>query len=61
MRIKELREKSKQELEDALKEFGRKLHDLRFQLKSGKVKNPHTYESTRRDIARVKTLLNEKR
>lgn len=60
MKIKEFREKNKQELEDTLKEFGQKLHDFRFQLKSGKVKNPHIYEETRRDIARIKTLLNQK-
>ena len=60
MKVKELREKSKQELEDALKEFGQKLYNLRFQLKSGKVKNPHTYESAKRDIARIKTILHER-
>lgn len=60
MTAKELREKNTKELEDILKELGRKLHDFRFQLKAGKVKNPHTHLQTKRDIARIKTILREK-
>lgn len=61
MSTKELREKNTKELEDILKELGKKLHDFRFQMKAGKVKNPHTHSETKRDIARIKTVLNEKK
>lgn len=60
MKIKELRKKTKQELQslkETLKEKGR---GLRFQLASGKVKNVREIRLTKKTIAQVLTVLQEK-
>jgi large subunit ribosomal protein L29 len=61
MKIKELRALAKTELqakENSLQEELFKLNKERF---SGRVEKPHRFSQVKRDIARVKTLLNEKR
>ncbi|MCD6528361.1 50S ribosomal protein L29 [bacterium] len=60
MKIKELRQKSKKELEKLLEEKREKLRSLRFDLVSGKVKNIREIRETKKDIARILTLLHEK-
>jgi large subunit ribosomal protein L29 len=37
------------------------LFKLRFQQSTGQAENPHRIRGVRRDLARVKTVLNEKR
>lgn len=61
MKIHELREKSIAELQKLLAENREKLRQLRFDLAAGKVKNIRLLKSTKRDIARILTLLNERR
>lgn len=56
----ELRRKNKEELEQIKKEEEEKLRSLRFDLASGKKKNVKAVRDTKRDIARIKTILNEK-
>ena len=59
--VKELREKSVQELGDELLKL-RKVHfNLRMQKASGQLGQVHLLKETKKDIARVKTLLQEKR
>ncbi|MBM3244964.1 MAG: 50S ribosomal protein L29 [Candidatus Omnitrophica bacterium] len=61
MKIKELRNLTREELiqkEKALSEELFKLNEGRF---SGRVDKPHLFSLVRRDIARIKTLLNEKK
>ena len=61
MKIKELRQKSKKELQETLISLRDKLRELRFNLTGGKVKNIKEIHQTKKHIARVLTLLNETR
>ena len=61
MKLVELRKKTEKELKDMetnLKEKGR---DLRFQLAAGKIKNVREIRLTKKSIARLLTVLTEKR
>lgn len=56
MKIQELRQKSKEELEKFLQDSRERLRQLKFDLASGKVKNIREIRRIRRDIARILTL-----
>jgi large subunit ribosomal protein L29 len=56
----ELREKSVDELQTREKELHEQLFKLRFQRATGNMENPAKMRQVRREIARIKTLLNEK-
>lgn len=58
MKAIDLRKKSKEELQDLLKEKKRRLDELSFMLHQKKVKNVKESYETRKDIARILTLLN---
>lgn len=58
MKIGELKQKSKKELEELLKELREKHRSLRFDLAAGKVKNVREIRAIKKDIARILTLLN---
>jgi large subunit ribosomal protein L29 len=57
MKIAELRQKSKSELEKILKDDHERLRQLRFDLVSGKVKNVKEIREIKKDIARILTLI----
>jgi len=57
MKIAELRQKSKAELEKNLKDSREKLRQLRFDLAAGKVKNVSEIRSIKKDIAKILTIL----
>lgn len=59
MRINELRQKPKVELEKLLQENRERLGALRFDLISGKVKNVREIRKTKKNIARILTILNK--
>ncbi|MFP1484359.1 50S ribosomal protein L29 [Escherichia coli] len=59
MKAKELREKSVEELNTELNLL-REQFNLRMQAASGQLQQSHLLKQVRRDVARVKTLLNEK-
>lgn len=59
MKLSELRGKSKEELLQELEGFKRALLNLRIQWQAGELKNSAQYRNTRKEIARVKTLLRE--
>jgi len=56
----ELREKSVDELQTRERELSEQLFKLRFQRATGRMENPSKMRQVRREIARIKTLLNEK-
>ena len=56
----ELREKSKDELQTRERELVEQLFKLRFQRATGRMESPAKMRQVRREIARIKTLLNEK-
>ena len=60
MKAKEIREMSSEELENKLKELKNELFNLRFQHAINQLDNPQKLVETKRDIARVKTMIREK-
>ncbi len=59
--MKELREKSERELNDELLRLRKDQFHLRMQKASGQLGQVHLLKEARKDIARVKTLIQEKR
>ena len=59
MKIREIRQKSIQELQKLLEETRSNLVDFRFRVHSGRVKNVHELREARRTVARVITMLNQ--
>jgi large subunit ribosomal protein L29 len=51
---------SEQELQETLGELQRRLFDLRSQSVTEKLENSKAIINTRRDVARIKTLLRER-
>ncbi|PIS39333.1 MAG: 50S ribosomal protein L29 [Candidatus Nealsonbacteria bacterium CG08_land_8_20_14_0_20_38_20] len=60
MKIDELRQKPKEEIGKLLDEKRERLRQLRFDLVSGKVKNVKEIRETKKDIARILTIINLK-
>ena len=61
MKAKEIREMSLDELNAKLKELKNELFRLRFQHAINQLDNPHTIADVKKDIARVMTVLQEKK
>lgn len=61
MKIAEIREKSIAELSDALLELCRDQFNLRMQKATGQLSKSDQIKKNRRSIARINTVLNEKR
>jgi len=57
MKLSELRQKSKSELQKLLLDNRERLRQLRFDLAAGKVKNVREIRQIKKDIARILTLL----
>lgn len=60
MKASELREKSNEELQQELEALRREQFNLRMQQGTGQLGKPHRFQEVRRDIARVKTVINQK-
>ena len=60
MKAEELRKMSSEELTKQLNELKEVLFRLRFQLQINQLDNPNKIPETKRNIARVLTVLNEK-
>ena len=60
MRPEEVRELTDEELSEKEEELQRKLFNLRFQLSTGELDNTAEIKSTKKDIARVKTIKRER-
>jgi len=60
MKASELREKSVEDLNEELLGLRREQFRLRLQKSTGQLGQSHLLECNRRDIARVKTVLNQK-
>ena len=61
MDVKELRAKSADDLESELLELSREAFNLRMQKGTGQLSRPDQIRDVRRSIARVKTIMNERR
>ncbi|WP_432696856.1 50S ribosomal protein L29 [Marinobacterium sp. YM272] len=60
MKAQELRDKSVEELQQSLLDLLKDQFNLRMQKATGQLAQTHLLGQVRRDIARVKTVLNEK-
>jgi len=60
MQAKDYREKSETDLSKELIELRKEQFNLRMQRGSGQLSNPARFSQLRKEIARVKTVLNEK-
>ncbi len=60
MNAVELREKTPDQLREALASLKKEAFNLRFQQASGAIENTARMRTVRRDVARVKTILNQK-
>jgi large subunit ribosomal protein L29 len=60
MEAKELRERTMDQLTETLETLKKEGFNLRFQQATGQVENTAQMRRSRRDVARVKTIINEK-
>ncbi len=60
MKVTELRDKSVDELQNRQRDLTEQLFKLRFQRATGRMENPMKIRQVKREIARIKTLLNER-
>ena len=60
MNATELRDKTPDQLREELANLKKEQFNLRFQAATGSLENPARIKTVRRDVARVKTVLNEK-
>ena len=60
MELKKMREMTVVELNNELSKMKKELFNLRFQHTTGQLENPVQMRDLKKDIARVKTIINEK-
>ena len=60
MHVKELQGMADIELQEKERQLKQEIFNLRFQLATGRIENPMKIRQTRRDLARVKTVLTQK-
>ena len=60
MKAIDLRDKTPDQLRDELEKLKKEAFNLRFQQATGQLEKPSRIREVRRDVARVKTVLNEK-
>ena len=60
MKAEDLRAKTVDELRDEIDSLAKEAFNLRFQKASGQLENTARVRAVRRDMARVKTVLNQK-
>ena len=61
MKASELREKSLEELQQDIESLSKEHFNYRMQQSTGQLGQSHMLKEVKKDIARVKTVLNEKR
>jgi large subunit ribosomal protein L29 len=61
MKSSDLRKKSTAELQETLHELLQEQFNLRMQQGTGQLARPHLMQEVRKNIARVKTIMNEQK
>lgn len=61
MKAEEMRDKTVEELNAQVAELHQEIFNLKFQLHTGHLENTSRISQVRREIARIKTVLHEKR
>ena len=59
LELKELQQLTASELADKAKQLVQELFNLRFQFGTGRLENPMQIRKTKRDIARIKTVIRQ--
>lgn len=59
MKVAELRKRNIKELQKSAQELTKKLSDLRFKFSSGKLKNVKEISNSKKEIARILTIIKE--
>ena len=59
--VKDYREKDEAGLKEELLNLRKEQFNLRMQAGAGQMSKPHLFQNVRRDIARIKTVLAEKK
>ncbi len=59
MKVSEIRALSPDEMQQKLKDLKHELFNLRFQHEVGQLENPSKMKDTKKDIARINTVLTE--
>ena len=60
-KVEEFRNLSQEELLEKAEQFKKSLMQLRFQAKTGKLERQSSIKEMRRDVARILTIVNEKK
>ena len=60
MKYNEIKKKTKDEVIDLLKNLKKESYNLRFQQKNGQLEKTGRIDQVKKDIARVKTKMNDK-
>lgn len=60
MKARELRELNKEQLQEKLAQLNQDLFTFRITAKTGSLEKPSQVRATRKDIARIKTILTER-
>ena len=61
MKASDIRSRTVDELSEEVDALGKEIFNLRFQRASGQLENTARVRQVRRDIARIKTILGERR
>ncbi len=61
MKTAELRKRDRKELEKQVYDLKKKLNDIRFKFSSNKLKNVKEVKDTKKDVARILTILKEQK
>lgn len=61
MKVEDIRQKTPDELKDMLVDLSKEAFNLRFQKASGQLENMSRQRQVRRDMARIKTIVNQGR
>ena len=61
MKAQDIRARTVDELTEEVETLGKEIFNLRFQRASGQLENTARVRQVRRDIARIKTILGERR
>ncbi len=61
MKIKEIRDLSDQDMVQKKNELKQQLYSLNYDRRMGRVEKPHSFRLIKRDIAKIETILNERK
>jgi large subunit ribosomal protein L29 len=61
MKAKDLRNLTTEELKQKMEELYKRLFQLRSDIKIGRLEKPHQIKECKRDIARIKTIIHERK